>query len=54
MMRNVIYFGDRVKPGEKDRILMRWRLDNGRYRVIYGDLRADTVDGDEILNLESH
>jgi hypothetical protein len=52
--RKVVYFGDRVKPGEDDRVLMRWRLYDGRYRVIFGNLRTDTVASDDILELEGH
>jgi len=39
------YFGAEVKPGEAEKVLMRWRLDDGDTRVIYGDLRAETVPG---------
>jgi len=42
--RDPEYFGATVKPGDAEAILLKWRLDGGRYRVIYGDLRAETVD----------
>jgi hypothetical protein len=42
--RDPEYFGTTVKPGDPKGVLLKWRVDNGRYRVIYGDLRADTVD----------
>jgi len=38
------YFGATVKPGDSAAILLRWKLDDGRSRVIYGDLRAETLD----------
>ncbi len=38
------YFGATVKPGDAKAVLLKWKLDDGRYRVIYGDLRAETVD----------
>ncbi len=38
------YFGTTVKPGDSAAVLLKWRLDDGRYRVIYGDLRAETVE----------
>ena len=41
------YFGATVKPGDSEAILLKWKLDDGRYRVIYGDLRAETVDSKE-------
>jgi hypothetical protein len=37
------YFGDKVTPGDADEILMRWQLDDGQVRVIYGDLRTETL-----------
>ena len=37
------YFGATVGPGDSDTVLMRWNLDDGHCRVIYGDLRAETV-----------
>ncbi len=42
--RDPEYFGATVKPGDSEAILLKWKLDDGRYRVIYGDLRAETVD----------
>ena len=38
------YFGATVKPGDSKAVLLKWKLDDGRYRVIYGDLRVETVD----------
>jgi len=38
------YFGATVKPGDSKAVLLKWKLDDGRYRVIYGDLQAETVD----------
>ena len=38
------YFGATVNPGDSAAILLKWKLDDGRSRVIYGDLRAETVD----------
>lgn len=37
------YFGATVKPGDAEGVLLRWKLDDGQYRVIYGDLRVETV-----------
>jgi len=37
------YFGETVTPDDADQVLLRWRLDDGRIRVIYGDLRTETV-----------
>jgi hypothetical protein len=37
------YFGDIVTPEDTDEVLLHWRLGTGEMRVIYGDLRAETV-----------
>lgn len=37
------YFGKTVKPGQADAVLLRWKLPDGHFRVIYGDLKIDTV-----------
>ena len=37
------YFGPSVKPGDAEAVLVRWRLDTGEQRVIYGDLHAETI-----------
>lgn len=37
------YFGAKVRAGEADKVLVRWRLDEHTTRVIYGDLRVETV-----------
>lgn len=43
--RSPEYFGKTVKPGEANAVLLRWNLDGGQQRVIYGDLRVETVSG---------
>lgn len=39
------YFGDEVTPADAGKVLLRWQLDDGQIRVIYGDLRVETVTG---------
>lgn len=46
------YHGERVKPTDKDKVLFRWRLESGEYRVIYGDLRGETVPAARLAELE--
>jgi hypothetical protein len=46
------YYGQTVGPNDKDKVLLRWRLDDGRYEVIFGDLRAETVTADRLPALE--
>lgn len=50
--REVVYFGSGVHPGDRRRVLWRWREDEDRYRVVFGDLQAETVNGTRLLELE--
>jgi outer membrane lipoprotein-sorting protein len=46
------YNGKTVGPNDKDKVLLRWKLDDGRYEVIFGDLRAETVTAERLRALE--
>jgi hypothetical protein len=43
--RSPEYFGKTVSPGQKEAVLVRWKTQDGQWRVIYGDLRAETQPG---------
>lgn len=47
------YYGKTVGPNDKDKVLLRWKLDDGRYQVIYGDLRAETATAERLKALEA-
>ena len=49
-----VYNGKTVTPHDASKILLRWQLDDGDYRVIFGDLSSATVSHTERLGeLES-
>jgi hypothetical protein len=41
------YFGATVEPGDATAVLIRWQLDDGQVRVIYGDLHAETLPAED-------
>ncbi len=47
------YYGDKVKPGKANTVLMRWRLVTGEYRVIFADLQIETVTAEKLGQLEA-
>ena len=47
------YYGQTVGPDDTNKVLMRWKLDDGQYRVIFGDLRAETVSPEKLAELEN-
>jgi len=51
--RDPVYHGDVVTPKEIELPLMRWKLSDTEYRVLFGDLRAATVTPETLANLEA-
>ena len=47
------YHGKTVTPQDADKVLLRWKLDDGTYRVIFGDLKSATVSADRLKELEA-
>jgi hypothetical protein len=47
------YNGKTVTPRDATKVLLRWRLDDGDYRVIFGDLTSDTVSPARLRQFES-
>jgi hypothetical protein len=46
------YYGKTVTPKDADKVLMRWKVSDNEYRVIYGDLRVETVTPEKLAELE--
>jgi hypothetical protein len=46
------YYGKTVTPKDTDKVLMRWKVSDNEYRVIYGDLHAETVTPEKLAELE--
>jgi hypothetical protein len=47
------YYGETVRPGDTDKVLFRWKLNDSQYRVIFGDLHAETVTKEKLAELEA-
>jgi hypothetical protein len=46
------YYGKTVTPKDTDKVLMRWKVSENQYRVIFGDLHAETVTSEKLAELE--
>ena len=46
------YYGKTVTPIDTDKVLMRWKASDNEYRVIYGDLHAESITPDKLAMLE--
>ena len=50
--KDPVYYGETVGPDDTDKVLLRWKLDDGQYRVIFGDLSIRNVTPEELAELE--
>jgi outer membrane lipoprotein-sorting protein len=48
-----VYYGDKVTAEFGDSVLMRWKVADNQYRVIFGNLTVKTVSVDELAALEA-
>jgi len=46
------YYGKSVAPEDADKVLMRWKVSDNEYRVIFGSLHAETVTDEVTAELE--
>ncbi len=49
----VSYYGDNIKIGDPNAILMQWKDEDGNYGVIFGDLREVKISADELIQFQS-
>ncbi len=50
--KDAAYYGDTVTAQEVEKVLMRWKISEDQYRVIFGDLSTLDVSYDELTELE--
>lgn len=51
--KEVAYYGEKVAADDLDLPLMRWKIADDKYRVIFGDLRIEDVSSEQLAELES-
>jgi tetratricopeptide (TPR) repeat protein/outer membrane lipoprotein-sorting protein len=47
-----VYYGETVGPDDANAVLMRWRISDGQYRVVFGNLSTSDVSAKELAELE--
>jgi len=50
---DVTYYGNKIKPGDANAILMQFKTEEGKYRIIFGDMKSKTVTAEELIELQS-
>ena len=51
--KEVVYYGGRILSADGNSVLMHWKLDDDKYRVIFTDSRITTVNADELVKLQA-
>ena len=47
-----VYYGQTVGPDDTDAVLLRWKVSDDEYRIIFGDLSVGNVTAEELAALE--
>ena len=50
--KDPVYYGKTVGPQDADKVLLRWKVSDTEYRVIFGDLHTQTVTPEALAELE--
>jgi hypothetical protein len=50
--KEAVYYGDKVTADNPELVLLRWKVSDGKYRVIFGNLTATDVNAEELAELE--
>jgi len=48
-----VYYGETVGPEDADAVLMRWKISDDEYRVIFGNLTAENASAERLAELEN-
>ena len=50
--KDVAYYGDKVTAQDTDKVLMRWKISDNEYRIIFGDLTTKDLTAQQLAELE--
>ena len=50
--KDVAYYGDKVTVEDSDKVLMRWKIRNNEYRVVFGNLTIRNMNTEELVKIE--
>jgi hypothetical protein len=50
--KEAFFYGQSNDPKDSNAILLQWKLSDGNYRVIFANLREETVSAEELIKLQ--
>jgi len=51
--KDAVYYGEKVTPEDADMVLLRWKVSDNEYRVIFADLTVENVTAEQLGELEN-
>jgi hypothetical protein len=51
--REVVYYGEGLGQDNLQALIMHWKLEDGKYRVIYSDWRTEVVTAEQLIKLQA-
>jgi len=49
----VVYYGNLAGSSDPNNLLMHWKLDDDKYRVVFGNFRSEIVTAPELIKLQA-
>lgn len=50
--KELVHYGGTIGPEDADAVLLRWKVSDNEYRIIFGDLSVGSASAEELANLE--
>ncbi|MFZ0033867.1 MAG: hypothetical protein WAK60_02610 [Sedimentisphaerales bacterium] len=51
--KDVVYYGDSADPRDASAVLIQWKLPDGNYKVVFSNLREETVSAEDLIKLQA-
>ena len=51
--REAVYYGEGIDRQDSNSIVMHWKVSEGEYRVMFGDMREKKVSTEELVKLQA-
>lgn len=51
--KDVVYYGVDLDRADSNAVLMQWKVEGDRYKVIFADLRIEEVSAEELIKLQA-
>jgi len=50
---DITYYGNNIASNDSNAVLMQWKVSDGKYKVVFGDLSEREVSAEELIKLQA-